>query len=112
MSASRGQGAGGNFPGEMTFQLGVQVPAAVVQVRGRKISHKEDLLEQTTENELENNLHILRREWHTAPQTYDVKCKVGNRGKECGETVGVRAEPAFSEQRAYGLSHRLVVLKH
>lgn len=96
----------------MTLQLGVQVPAAVVQVRGRKFSQEEDLHEQTIENELQNNLHILHKEWQTVPQTYDVKCKVGNRGKECGETVGIRAEPAFSGQGAYSLPHWLVVLKH
>lgn len=65
-SLYRDMGAAGTLPGEMTPQLGVQVPAAVVQIRARKISHEEDLLE-LTENDLENSLHILHRQLQTAP---------------------------------------------
>lgn len=63
------RGAGGTLPGEMTPQVGVQEPAAVVQVRRRKISHQEDLREQTSENELENSSHILHRQLQTAPHS-------------------------------------------
>lgn len=100
MGTSRGQGAGGTLPGEMTPQVGVQEPAAVVQVRGRKISHEEDLCEQTSENELENTSHILHRQLQTAPHSYDVKRKVGNREEECEEAGGDQSRASFLRTRS------------
>ena len=81
MGASKGAQGWGRGWRITSWRNDTSAARSSTQGRGRKISHPEDLVEQTTENELERGLHILRRQLQTTPHPSDVKMQGRKKGR-------------------------------